>query len=219
MNGGYGSRETVLDVPEYSASKVDVVFHQTHSSVSRPALFVVVTNNVFVVGIGMLGEISLNEITCFISCEAEEDVELIYVARVETDRMGSFCGHILETEEIIWHAWRTSHLTSSVETKNEEIKHEPVVLDDERRELETTENTVVVGVVHILVGELDVVLGSDVIGDVVIDNQSKKPIQQEHIDLLIHLVELCLDENVALALTSLPNFLEVVDTLAPLVNK
>ena len=48
------------------------MFHQPHSSITRPALLVVVTNYVLIVRIWMLSEVTLDEITCFLRCEPEE---------------------------------------------------------------------------------------------------------------------------------------------------
>jgi hypothetical protein len=58
----------------FQNSQIDVVLHQTHSGVARPALLVVVANDVLVVGIGMLSQISLDQVTSFISSESMEKV-------------------------------------------------------------------------------------------------------------------------------------------------
>jgi len=43
--------------------QIDVVFHESHSRVSRPAFLVVITHNVLIVRIGMFCEISLYQVT------------------------------------------------------------------------------------------------------------------------------------------------------------
>ena len=63
-----------------------------------------------------------------------------------------------------------------------------------------------------LVVDDDVVLGSHVVGDVVVDNQSQQSVEQSQIDLLIELLEPGLHHHVALALTRLPHFVQVVDS-------
>lgn len=47
--------------------QVDIMLHQSHTSVPGPTLLVVVTNNVFIVGIRMLSQVPLNQIPCIIS--------------------------------------------------------------------------------------------------------------------------------------------------------
>ena len=53
--------------------------------------------------------------------------------------------------------------------------------------------------IHILVSEFDIVLGGDVIGDIVIDNQPKESVQYKHIDFLEHFVEFGLNEDITFA--------------------
>lgn len=52
-----GVKRTVED------SQIDVMFHQPHAGIPRPALFVVVAHDVFVVWIGVLREITLNQVS------------------------------------------------------------------------------------------------------------------------------------------------------------
>ena len=55
----YGSDrtwQTVLQIPEDSATEVDIVTHQPHAGVARPALLVLVANDVLKVGIGLFGQ-------------------------------------------------------------------------------------------------------------------------------------------------------------------
>ena len=60
FNCGDGTGETVLHVPKDGTTKVDVMLHETHATVSGPTLFVIVTDDVFVVGIWMLREVALD---------------------------------------------------------------------------------------------------------------------------------------------------------------
>jgi len=41
-------------------SQIDVMFHEPHARITWPAFLVVVTDNVLIVWIGMLGQISLD---------------------------------------------------------------------------------------------------------------------------------------------------------------
>ena len=44
-------------------------------------------------------------------------------------------------------------------------------------------------VVHVLIGEFDVILGSDIIGDVMVDDEAQESVQEEHVDFFVHFVE------------------------------
>ena len=76
-------------------SQVDIVLHEAHARVTRPALFVVVADDILVVRVGVLGEVALDKVTCLLRREAEEDVNAVDVARVESDRVRRLSGHIL----------------------------------------------------------------------------------------------------------------------------
>jgi hypothetical protein len=58
------------------------MFHETHSAVARPTLFVVVAYNVFVVGVRVLCEVALYEITGLLFGEAEDHVQFVNIPAV-----------------------------------------------------------------------------------------------------------------------------------------
>ena len=120
----------------------------------------------------------------------------------------------LVLEEVVWHLRRSRHLASSLQPKHQQVQHEPVVLDDERGELETSDDAVRVGVVHVLVVYDHVVLGGHVVGYVVLHDQTQESVEEGQIDLLVHLFVTGLHENVTLPLPSLPHLLEVVDAFS-----
>ena len=68
-DGRDGAREAVLDVPEDSPTEVYVVLHEAHAGVARPALAVVVADDVLVVGVRVLCEVTLDEVTGLLRCE------------------------------------------------------------------------------------------------------------------------------------------------------
>mmetsp|Transcript_35305 Transcript_35305/g.88749 ORF Transcript_35305/g.88749 Transcript_35305/m.88749 type:complete len:781 (-) Transcript_35305:276-2618(-) len=74
LHRGDGARQAVLDLPEHGAPQVHVVLHEPHAAVARPALLVVVANNVFVVGVGVLREVALDELLGLVVGEAVHDV-------------------------------------------------------------------------------------------------------------------------------------------------
>jgi hypothetical protein len=82
---------------------------------------------------------------------------------IEPDRVPCLGRRVPELEEVVRKLGRTGHLTRALETEDEEIEDETVVLEDERRELETTNHAERIDVRHVLVGKDRVVLGGDVI--------------------------------------------------------
>lgn len=48
------------------------MFHQPHAGVTWPALLVVVAHNVLIVGVRVLGEVPLNQISGLVSREPEK---------------------------------------------------------------------------------------------------------------------------------------------------
>lgn len=50
--------------------QIDIMLHQPHAGVARPALLVVVAHDVLVVGIRVLGQVSLNQVPSFVCRES-----------------------------------------------------------------------------------------------------------------------------------------------------
>lgn len=61
LNRRHRTWQAILDVPKHRSTEIDVVLHESHAGVAWPALLVVVTDDVFVVRVGMLGQVTLNE--------------------------------------------------------------------------------------------------------------------------------------------------------------
>lgn len=142
----------------------------------------------------------------------EEDVNAINIATEQPDGMTNLRSDILERQEVVGHLRRSRHLTRSLQAQHKKIQHKAVVLRDERRELKTPNDAVAVRVIHVFVSNHDVVLRGHVIGDIVIDNQPQQSIEKRQINLLVQLLELRLQQNVAFAFRHLPNILKIVDT-------
>lgn len=219
LDRGERPQEPVLDVPEDGAAEVDVVLHEAHAGVAGPALLVVVADDVLVVGVRVLGEVALDELLGLVVREAEAHVDPVDVARVEADRVAGLLLDGAEGEEVVGHLRRAGDLRRAGEAEHEEVEHEAVVLEDERRELEAADEAVRVGVIHVLVVHDHVVLGRHVVGDVVVEDEAQEPVEQREIDLLVDLLELGLHQHDALALARVPHVGEVVDALAPLVGE
>ncbi len=71
----------------------------------------------------------------------------------------------------------------------------------------------------VLVCEDSVVLRSDVIGQIVVQNETKQLVKQRQINLLVSLREDGFRHNIIFSFTCLPDVGQVVDALAPLVSQ
>lgn len=71
LHGRDGSRQTVLHLPEDGATQVHIVLHEAHTCITRPAFLVVVANDVLIVGIWVLREIPLDQITSVLCREPD----------------------------------------------------------------------------------------------------------------------------------------------------
>ena len=69
--------------------------------------------------------------------------------------------------------------------RREQIEHHAVVLEDERRELKSANESVAVRMHHVLVGEHDVVLRSHVVRNVVVEDEPQEPVEQGAVLLLL----------------------------------
>lgn len=98
-------------------------------------------------------------------------------------------------------------------------EHESVVLEDKGRELEAADHAKGVDVRHVLVGEDRVVLGGDVVGQVVVEDEPQEPIEQRQVHLFVDLGEDRLHHDVGLAVGRLPDVGQVVDALGHLVDE
>ena len=73
--------------------------------------------------------------------------------------------------------------------------------------------------VHILVVDHHVVLGCHVVSNVVVHDQPEKSVEKGEINLLVEFLKLALHHDGALAVPGLPDVLQVVDALTPLVGQ
>ena len=68
-----------------------------------------------------------------------------------------------------------------------------------------------IGRLEDLVVDDNVVLGGDVIGNVVVDDEAHESVEESQVDLLVHLLKTSLHHDVALTLRRVPYILQVVD--------
>lgn len=136
----------------------------------------------------------------------------IHVATVQSNRMIRFGWCVLERQEIVWHLRWTGHFTGTLQAQYQQIQHQAIVLRYKRRKLQTPNDTITVGMIHVFVVNHHVVLGSHVIGNVVINDQTQQTIQQRQIDLFVEFFEFRLQQDIAFPLADIPYVLQVVDT-------
>lgn len=55
-----------IDCKGFDYLQVDIMFHKTHTRVSGPALLIVIPDNVFIVRVRMLSQVSLDQVTSFL---------------------------------------------------------------------------------------------------------------------------------------------------------
>ena len=60
MNSGDASRQPIFNLPEDTPAKIDVMFHQPHPTILGPTLPIIVPNNILIIWIRVLGQVSLN---------------------------------------------------------------------------------------------------------------------------------------------------------------
>ena len=167
----------------------------------------------------MLGQVALDQVLALLRRQPQQQVQLVNVATVEPDRVSLLRRHVAKRKELVGHRGWPGDLGGAREPEDKEVEHQSVVLHDEGRELQPAQQPVRVGVVHVLEGDVDIVLGGHVVGEVVVDDEAQQPIEECQVDLLVHLGELSLDAHDAVALGRVPHVLEVVDAQAPLVHE
>ena len=86
-------------------------------------------------------------------------------------------------EEVVGDGGRACDLGGAREAEDEQVEHQPVELHHEGGELQAADDAVRVGVVHVLEGDVDVVLGRHVVGDVVVEDQAQQAVEERQVDL------------------------------------
>ncbi len=83
-------------------------------------------------------------------------MEAVHITREESDGVTSFRLYVLEGEEVIGHLWWSSHLAGALQPQHKKVQYQPVILDYKGGKLETTDDPVRVGVIHVLRGRGEV---------------------------------------------------------------
>lgn len=120
---------------------------------------------------------------------------MVDVPQVNSDGVFSLKLDGLVDHELIFLEGRACDLVGSVEAHDENVDDHSVELEDEGGELQAHQKPIVVGVVHVFEVDHHVVLRGHVVCDVVVNDQSKQPVQQGQINFLVYLVKPRLHQN------------------------
>lgn len=82
---------------------------------------------------------------------------------------------VLEGQEVIGNLRWASNLSGTSQSQHEQVQHQAIVLHDEGGKLQAPDQSIGIGVSHVLVGNHNVVFGCDVVSNVVIQDQPQKP--------------------------------------------
>ena len=77
-------------------------------------------------------------------------MDAVDVSGVESDGVSGLCLHILESQEVIGYLRWASHLTGPLQAQYQQVQYQAIVLDHEGRELQASDHTIRVGMVHVL---------------------------------------------------------------------
>ena len=144
---------------------------QTHSTVSWPALLVVVADYILVVWIWILCQESLDEVTRVFFVKLKDHEYTVDVAHVKSNWVPDFSLDVLVIHELIWLTDRPGKLERTLLSKNTQVQDKTIVLEYKACELEAPDETIRVRVAHVLVRNDHVVLGRHVVGQIVIHDQ------------------------------------------------
>lgn len=97
------------------------MLHEPHSSVSWPALLIIVAHHVLIVRIRVLSQIALNEVSSLLMGEAKQYMNPIYIPRIKPDWMPSLNFCVPVSNEFVWHLWWASNLAGSSQPKKQKI--------------------------------------------------------------------------------------------------
>lgn len=77
------------------------MLHESHATVLWPAFLIVVADNVFVIGIWVLSQVPLDQLSGFLLRELEDHEDLIDVAAVESQWVPGFLLNVGEGHEFM----------------------------------------------------------------------------------------------------------------------
>jgi len=117
LDCGNASWQAVLHVPEDSTTQVDIMSHQSHSRITRPALLVLVADDILEVRVWLLRQEALDKVSRLVSGEAPEYPDLVNVTGVESDRVAVLGVSVSELQEVVWSVGWSRHVRCTLQTK------------------------------------------------------------------------------------------------------
>lgn len=110
--------------------------------------------------------------------------------------MACLSAGVLESQEVVGNLWWPGNLSSTGQTQHEQVQHQAIVLHDEGRKLQPSDQPIGIGVGHVLIGNHNVVLGCDVVCNVVIQNQPQKPARQKLSQVALTYLVICAQSDI-----------------------
>jgi hypothetical protein len=107
------------------------VLHQPHPAISWPAFLIVIADNVLIVGIGVFGQKSLDQVSRLVLVKSKDHVDLVDISTIQADGMSCLSIKIVEGHELIWIVDGAREFGCSLQSENEQVQHEAVVLENE----------------------------------------------------------------------------------------
>lgn len=106
------------------------MFHQPHPTVFGPTFFVIVADNILVVWVRVLGEITLDELSCLVGGKFEQNIQMIHIPEINSNRMFSLKLNTLKQHKLILIKSRPSNLIRPIQPNNQQINNQPIELID-----------------------------------------------------------------------------------------
>jgi len=194
------------------------MLHEPHSTVFGPTFFIIVSYDIFVIRIRILRQESLNKLSRLIRSKLENDVNMINISHVHSDRMTRLNFYGLKEHELILILRGSSQLGSPIQPQYKQINNKPIKLENKRHKLQAHNGPKEVGMIHILKRDRNIILRRHIIRNIMIHDKPQQPIQQGKINLLINFIQPGLQQDHRLPLPSLPDPMQVVNPLAVLVQ-
>ena len=71
LNRSQRPLQTLFDILEDCLTEIDIVLDETHTAITRPTALVIIADDIVIRRIRIGAEVSLDEISRFLRCEAE----------------------------------------------------------------------------------------------------------------------------------------------------
>ena len=90
------------------------MLHEAHTAVSRPALLIVVADDILVIWVGVFSQVALDELSRLVLSKLEHDVDGVDIAHVDTDGMFRLLLYAFVEHELVGVVRRAGNFTCSV---------------------------------------------------------------------------------------------------------